>query len=88
MLAAVPFRGGSVRVIDVQTPLACAVGRAGTIVISRALADGIEPEALRAVLRTEGLRGLYKGYVATVGSFGPYSALYFAFYEQCKPVGS
>lgn len=40
--------------------------------------------ALRTILASEGVRGLYKGYFATLGSFGPYSALYFAFYEQFK----
>merc|ERR1712136_77984 len=28
--------------------------------------------------------GLYKGYWATLGSFGPFSALYFVFYEKSK----
>lgn len=36
------------------------------------------------VARTEGLRGLYKAYPATVFSFGPYSALNFVFYEKFK----
>ena len=37
-------------------------------------------DALQVIGRTEGLRGLYKGYMATLLSFGPYSALFFAFY--------
>lgn len=40
--------------------------------------------AVRSIMRGEGLRGIYKGYWATVGSFGPFSALYFAFYEAIK----
>ena len=32
----------------------------------------------------EGLTGLYKGYGATVLSFGPFSGLYFMFYEKIK----
>ena len=32
----------------------------------------------------EGLSGLYKGYGATVLSFGPFSGLYFMFYEKIK----
>jgi hypothetical protein len=40
--------------------------------------------AARTIFRGEGLRGVYKGYWATVGSFGPFSALYFALYEQFK----
>ncbi|CAN0048163.1 unnamed protein product, partial [Choristocarpus tenellus] len=40
--------------------------------------------ALQTILRMEGLRGVYKGYGATLLSFGPFSALYFMFYEQAK----
>eukprot|EP00948_MAST-09A_sp_MAST-9A-sp1_P002513 g2513.t1 len=40
--------------------------------------------ALTTIGQKEGLTGLYKGYFATIASFGPYSALYFAFYEQLK----
>lgn len=40
--------------------------------------------AFKQVLQTEGLRGLYKAYPATVFSFGPFSALYFLFYEKLK----
>lgn len=40
--------------------------------------------AFKQVLKTEGLRGLYKAYPATVFSFGPFSALYFLFYEKLK----
>jgi hypothetical protein len=35
----------------------------------------------RKILREEGLRGLYRGYWVTLGSFGPYSALYFGLWE-------
>ncbi|KAL7534045.1 hypothetical protein ACHAWF_004701 [Thalassiosira exigua] len=41
-------------------------------------------DALQQIIRTEGLRGIYKGYGATLASFGPFSALYFMFYERCK----
>jgi hypothetical protein len=41
-------------------------------------------DALYKILRTEGLRGIYKGYAATLASFGPFSALYFMVYEQFK----
>jgi hypothetical protein len=30
------------------------------------------------------MKGIYKGYWATLASFGPFSALYFVFYERCK----
>ena len=40
--------------------------------------------ALWQIIRTEGFRGIYRGYGATLASFGPFSALYFVFYEQCK----
>jgi hypothetical protein len=41
-------------------------------------------DALKQICRTEGLSGIYKGYGATLGSFGPFSALYFVFYERFK----
>jgi hypothetical protein len=41
-------------------------------------------DAMQQIAKTEGLRGLYRGYAATLASFGPFSALYFVFYEQCK----
>ncbi|KAA0162457.1 hypothetical protein FNF31_03256 [Cafeteria roenbergensis] len=40
--------------------------------------------AITSIYRGEGLAGVYRGYWATVGSFGPFSALYFAFYEAAK----
>jgi len=41
-------------------------------------------DAFRKILKTEGLAGIYRGYGATLASFGPFSALYFVFYEQMK----
>jgi hypothetical protein len=41
-------------------------------------------DALSKISRTEGVRGIYKGYGATLASFGPFSALYFMFYEQAS----
>ena len=41
-------------------------------------------DAIRQILKTEGARGLYRAYGATVMSFGPFSALYFLFYEKFK----
>lgn len=41
-------------------------------------------DAVQTIARTERLGGLYKGYVATLLSFGPFSALYFMFYEKAK----
>ncbi|KAL7465029.1 hypothetical protein ACHAXS_007843 [Conticribra weissflogii] len=43
-------------------------------------------DALQKILKYEGLRGIYKGYAATLASFGPFSALYFVFYEKCKAI--
>lgn len=40
--------------------------------------------ALRQILKTEGIHGIYRAYGATVASFGPFSALYFSFYEYFK----
>jgi hypothetical protein len=41
-------------------------------------------DALVKISRTEGLSGIYKGYAATLASFGPFSALYFVLYERFK----
>mmetsp|Transcript_55082 Transcript_55082/g.128910 ORF Transcript_55082/g.128910 Transcript_55082/m.128910 type:complete len:317 (-) Transcript_55082:25-975(-) len=41
-------------------------------------------DALRIIARSEGPLALYAGYAATLASFGPFSALYFAFYEQAR----
>jgi hypothetical protein len=41
-------------------------------------------DAIRTIARTEGLRGVYRGYGATVASFGPFSAIYLSGYEQFK----
>ena len=41
-------------------------------------------DAIRSTVKAEGFRGLYKAYAATVLSFGPFSALYFYFYETFK----
>ena len=38
-------------------------------------------DALIKISNSEGLRGLYKGYSATLLSYGPYSAIYFMLYE-------
>ena len=41
------------------------------------------------ISKQEGLRGIYKGYWATLLSFGPFSALYFGLYEKvgCGGIG-
>ncbi|EPY19193.1 mitochondrial carrier protein [Strigomonas culicis] len=38
-------------------------------------------DALRTIHTHEGIGGLYKGYFSTLGSFGPFSAIYFVGYE-------
>ncbi|KAF1330521.1 hypothetical protein FI667_g5166, partial [Globisporangium splendens] len=40
--------------------------------------------AMQTIAKTEGLRGFYKGFVASMVSFGPYSSLYFMLYEKNK----
>lgn len=40
--------------------------------------------ALRSIMKYEGLRGIYKGYFATILSFGPFSGFMFLFYEKLK----
>jgi hypothetical protein len=41
-------------------------------------------DALRQISKTEGMAGIYRGYGATLASFGPFSAFYFVFYERAK----
>eukprot|EP00922_Rhytidocystis_sp_ex-Travisia-forbesii_P061108 GHVS01090613.1.p1 GENE.GHVS01090613.1~~GHVS01090613.1.p1 ORF type:complete len:361 (+),score=44.68 GHVS01090613.1:347-1429(+) len=43
-------------------------------------------DALRTIIKVDGISQLYKGYAATLCSFGPMSALYFMFYEQFKQI--
>lgn len=39
---------------------------------------------LSTLFRLEGIRGMYKGYFSTLGSFGPFSAVYFMAFEEAK----
>eukprot|EP01035_Chromulina_nebulosa_P018562 gene18562-24285_t len=41
-------------------------------------------DAVNKIWKNEGLRGIYKGYGATVLSYSPFSALYFLLYEETK----
>jgi hypothetical protein len=41
-------------------------------------------DAAKQIARHEGLRGIYKGYLATLAAYGPFSAFYFLFYEELK----
>lgn len=41
-------------------------------------------QAIKDTLKKEGVLGFYRGYGATLLSFGPFSALYFMFYEEGK----
>lgn len=41
-------------------------------------------DAFKKISANEGMSGIYKGYAATLGSFGPFSALYFVCYERFK----
>lgn len=41
-------------------------------------------DALIQICRQEGLLGIYKGYGATLLSYGPFSALYFFLYEEVR----
>jgi hypothetical protein len=40
----------------------------------------------KTILAEEKLRGIYKGYGATLVSFGPFSAIYFTVYENSKSI--
>jgi hypothetical protein len=39
---------------------------------------------LVAIWRGEGWRGLYRGYGAAIGTYGPFVGVYFTVYERCK----
>ena len=39
---------------------------------------------MTTIIKQQGLSGIYRGYGATIMSFGPYTGLYLAGYEQCK----
>jgi hypothetical protein len=39
---------------------------------------------IQSILRKDGIFGLYRGYMASLASFGPYVSIYFALYEQWK----
>jgi len=41
-------------------------------------------DAFLKISKNEGMRGIYKGYGATLLSYGPFSAFYFLFYEYFK----
>ena len=41
-------------------------------------------DALLQICRQEGVRGIYKGYGATLLTYGPFSALYFFLYEEVE----
>lgn len=43
-------------------------------------------DAVRTILRNEGLRGCYRGYFSTLASFGPFSGVYFMSLEGCYEV--
>jgi len=43
-------------------------------------------DAFTKIIKNEGFNGLYKGYAATMMSYGPFSAFYFLFYEEMKKV--
>ena len=43
-------------------------------------------DALLKIWSREGVFGIYRGYAATLMSFGPFSALYFVFYERMKSI--
>ena len=57
---------------------------AGNAVPSQAEYYRSAMDAVRKISRKEGMFGFYKGYGASIISFGPFSAIYFAMYEGLK----
>jgi len=45
-------------------------------------ASGSVVTATRSILRKDGLRGLYRGFLLTFATYGPFSAIYFWSYEK------
>merc|ERR1712093_871185 len=45
-------------------------------------ARGTVLTATRLILRRDGLRGLYRGFLLTFATYGPFSAIYFWSYDQ------
>jgi hypothetical protein len=41
-------------------------------------------DGIRTVMMNESIRGLYRGYMSTLASFGPFSAIYFMTFEAAK----
>lgn len=41
-------------------------------------------DAVKKIVKYEGIGGIYKGYFVTLLSFGPFSACYFLFYEMVR----
>jgi hypothetical protein len=74
--------------MQVQVKAAAAAGVAGRGGSSGGSGGGwyyaSTADAVRQIVAGEGLRGVYRGYAANLASFGPFSALYFAFYEHAK----
>ena len=64
--------------MQVQRPPGASGG--GSAVYYRSSRDAVA----QIVGGAEGVRGLYKGYWATLASYGPFSALYFALYEWLR----
>lgn len=67
--------------LQVQTEITSTTSKSSNPYYYKNSRDGI-----RQILSQEGLRGLYKGYGATLLSYGPMSAIYFVFYENLKSV--
>lgn len=65
-----------------QVPISSNVQQLKQVHGDRFYGSGLD--AVRSIFRTEGVKGFYRGYGATVLSFGPFSAIYFTVYEQLK----
>lgn len=69
--------------------VSCAVWVPTDILKERSQAAGVKSVPpvgvmIRKILSEEGVRGVYRGYGATLASFGPFSAFYFMFVEEIK----
>jgi hypothetical protein len=63
--------------------VSCIVWVPTDVLKERTQATGIQ-SSIKQIIRQDGIRGVYRGYGATLASFGPFSAFYFMFVEQLK----
>ena len=68
-----------------RAPVAAAAdGATGAATVKPPLVYRNGVHALQSIVKSEGVVGLYRGYGATLLSFGPFSALFFMMHEEVR----